>query len=664
MIFFKTSYPKVKIWFLFVVLIYQTSICMLKGQNLFAPHVSNPFGLSGVDMHAVPKCIDIDDDGDLDMFVGNLYGDIYYFENTGNPSVPNFESPVVNPFNLNPIDNGGASPAFCDLDSDGDIDMLCANALSHIFYFENTGTNQSPNFATPVMNPFNLDPSSHNNSRLQMIDLDNDEDYDLFISNYSGNTYFYENIGTSTAPSFASWIRNPYGITDVGQYAASAFSDLDHDGDQDLLIGRTDGKSFPFVNIGSNASPQFNNVGPNLLGLEETGSYFIPEFADIDNDGDDDVFIGIGDGTIRFQKYCATYATINVKLIEGETYVSPSGKYSWIQNGIYHDTIPNAAGCDSLITINLTLVDQLDLGLLAHYSFENNFTDQSGNENHGSGNNINFVSDKCNNSNEAVSFNAEATSYISVGTNLKPSKFPVSFSFWLKADDIQTKQWIFRSDKWIGGDIYAGINLRLYNGALQVSYGNRTGAGPAARRTFMSDALNYDTGQWHHFVVNIISQFNFELFVDNVSMNGTYSGSANSIKHYETSVGHLGIGMFSQEGLTGKLDDFRVYERALTTDEVEQLFNLECVPTKVEDTLLHDSLSLFPNPAQSHVTIQSNNDRSIMVRVYNLSGKMVLSDNVELSSGHVIDLSGLTKGMYLVRLYDGKNTTTHKLVIN
>lgn len=38
-----------------------------------------------------------------------------------------------------------------------------------------------------------------------------------------------------------------------------------------------------------------------------------------------------------------------------ETYFSPSGNYSWNQSGIYTDTISNAAGCDSILTIDLTI---------------------------------------------------------------------------------------------------------------------------------------------------------------------------------------------------------------------------------------------------------------------------------------------------------------------
>ncbi len=41
------------------------------------------------------------------------------------------------------------------------------------------------------------------------------------------------------------------------------------------------------------------------------------------------------------------------------TFVSPSGNYIWTQSGIYLDTIPNIMGCDSILTINLSILDSI-----------------------------------------------------------------------------------------------------------------------------------------------------------------------------------------------------------------------------------------------------------------------------------------------------------------
>jgi hypothetical protein len=48
-----------------------------------------------------------------------------------------------------------------------------------------------------------------------------------------------------------------------------------------------------------------------------------------------------------------TESTLSVSACD--SYTSPSGKFTWTTGGIYTDTIPNAAGCDSILTIFLNL---------------------------------------------------------------------------------------------------------------------------------------------------------------------------------------------------------------------------------------------------------------------------------------------------------------------
>ena len=88
----------------------------------------------------------MDNDGDLDAFVGDFYG-IYHFENVGSAFVP-----VFGPSQLN--SNGLVIPRsryythfqsanFVDIDNDGDLDAFVHDFYRTIFYFENTD-NLSP----------------------------------------------------------------------------------------------------------------------------------------------------------------------------------------------------------------------------------------------------------------------------------------------------------------------------------------------------------------------------------------------------------------------------------------------------------------------------------------------------------------------------------------
>ena len=58
----------------------------------------NPFGLNEVGGSANPDFVDIDDDGDLDAFVGNNNGNTLFYKNIGDVNNPIFETAVSNPF--------------------------------------------------------------------------------------------------------------------------------------------------------------------------------------------------------------------------------------------------------------------------------------------------------------------------------------------------------------------------------------------------------------------------------------------------------------------------------------------------------------------------------------------------------------------------------------
>lgn len=48
-------------------------------------------------------------------------------------------------------------------------------------------------------------------------------------------------------------------------------------------------------------------------------------------------------------------STSQLNISSCQSYTSPSGQYTWIQSGTYMDTLTNSNNCDSIITINLTI---------------------------------------------------------------------------------------------------------------------------------------------------------------------------------------------------------------------------------------------------------------------------------------------------------------------
>jgi hypothetical protein len=256
----------------------------------FGPYSSGPFGLVDVGAYSSPAFADLDGDGDLDAFVGKRDGQIVFFRNTGSATGPAFGSSSLGPFGLSDVGDY-ATPTFADLDADGLLDALVGTQAGSSVYFHNTGAAGSPLFAPPSNNPFglgnvNLDASP------TFADLDGDGDLDVLVGDRLGQTTFFRNTGSPTSPAFSSPSSDPFGLSDVGFNAQPALADLDGDGDLDAFVGNAEGNTAYFENTGTAVSPLFAVSSLDPFGLADVGWEAAPTFADLDGDGDLDAFIG------------------------------------------------------------------------------------------------------------------------------------------------------------------------------------------------------------------------------------------------------------------------------------------------------------------------------------------------------------------------------------
>lgn len=151
--------------------------------------------------------MDIDGDGDNDLFVGEKSGALLFFQNTGSAQAPNFVEQVES---ANPFYNKGPfyapMPTFVDIDGDGDFDAFVAQGIYSrsqyecISYFENTGSPVSALFTerTGGANPFSYHDLGYINS-LAFADINADGDYDAFIGQKQGAIKYFDNIDVAPA---------------------------------------------------------------------------------------------------------------------------------------------------------------------------------------------------------------------------------------------------------------------------------------------------------------------------------------------------------------------------------------------------------------------------------------------------------------------------------
>ncbi|MBR8826407.1 MAG: VCBS repeat-containing protein [Gomphosphaeria aponina SAG 52.96 = DSM 107014] len=293
----------------------------------------NPFNGIDVGDWSTPTLVDIDGDGDLDAFSGERSSSIQYFKNTGNSRNPKFiaVTGTQNPFNGIYVD--WSKPTLADIDGDGDLDAFIGEYSGSIYYFKNTGNSSNPKFVevTGAGNPFNgIDVGDRSappgdESAPTLVDIDEDGDLDAFIGGLSGTIYYFKNTGNSSNPKFVevTGAGNPFNGIDVGYSSTPTLVDINGDGDLDAFIGESDGKIKYFQNVSQpNRAPRFVKFiavtgTQNPFNGIDVGYGSTPTLVDIDKDGDLDAFIGEKDGTIKYFKNTGNSSNLKFIAVTG-----------------------------------------------------------------------------------------------------------------------------------------------------------------------------------------------------------------------------------------------------------------------------------------------------------------------------------------------------------
>jgi hypothetical protein len=224
---------------------------------------------------------DIDGDGDLDIVVAySLSQMLVWFENTD--GLGNFGAQRVITTDVYGFNSIEAS----DFDGDGDLDVI-STTYQKVEWFENV--DGLGNFGPPN-NIFTEDYTR----KVKSVDIDGDGDMDALVSyNYpvDGKITWYENtdgLGTFGPQQIV--------FTNILVIKSIFASDLDGDGDLDILsASRNDNIIAWYENtdgLGSFGGQQI---------ISDTALYaFSVHAADIDNDGDQDIFTARGDDYISW----------------------------------------------------------------------------------------------------------------------------------------------------------------------------------------------------------------------------------------------------------------------------------------------------------------------------------------------------------------------------
>jgi len=223
--------------------------------------------------------VDIDRDGDLDLFVINFQGNDFLYLNSGAPSY-NFTKIDTAAFLLNAADFS-IPAAWGDFNNDRFPDLFVGNAgTQNDFIYKNNG---NLSFSKTIL------ADGRSTLGASFGDFNNDGYLDLFVANYlNQNNILYRNSG----PPDYSFIRIDTGVVsnDGGSSVGSCWGDVDNDGDLDLFVSNDNGENnFLYLNSGA-PGYGFTKITTGAI-VNDGGNSFGNVFGDYNNDGAIDLFV-------------------------------------------------------------------------------------------------------------------------------------------------------------------------------------------------------------------------------------------------------------------------------------------------------------------------------------------------------------------------------------
>lgn len=204
---------------------------------------------------------------------GPLHGFVLVHRNSGTNDAPRYEPAFKVEAAGQPVDTFGCpSPNFEDFDGDGDLDLLCGEFLDGFTYFENVGTRTAPRYASGLR--LQKDNGQPLKMDLEMIvpvafDWDRDGDLDLVVGDEDGRVAFIENVTTQkqSPPRFLAprYFQQEADTLKCGALATPCGFDWDGDGDVDIVSGNTAGYIEFFENLSGPKVAQPKWAAPKKL---------------------------------------------------------------------------------------------------------------------------------------------------------------------------------------------------------------------------------------------------------------------------------------------------------------------------------------------------------------------------------------------------------------
>jgi hypothetical protein len=324
-------------------------------------------------------------------------------------------------------------------------------------------------------------------------------------------------------------------------------------------------------------------------------------------------------------------------------------------------------------------------GLIGWWPFNGNANDESGNGNNGTVNGATLTSDRFGNINSAYSFNGINFNHIAIPSDSSLDLVnDFSISCWFNSNLMYDQSSTVRSILMKSGD---GVGMP--NGYAHGIWGGITGTNSQVGVVnFQAQPYNtsttYPSNSSGYVMINNWYNYTVTYTKNDSTLKYYINDGLVDVKYLNFNIGYntnpLWIG--SQQSIysttktfDGKIDDIGIWNRALTQQEITELYNGNiCYQTiTVTDTLLinmgitgfnpvtfNNTIKIFPNPTNDHITIDYGNINSLngyQLKINNSLGQQMFQTVINQQTSYISLASWTGNGLYFVHIIDPQGNT-------
>lgn len=260
-----------------------------------------------------------------------------------------------------------------------------------------------------------------------------------------------------------------------------------------------------------------------------------------------------------------------------------------------------------------------------------------------------LATDRKASNNSAISFDG-LNDYITIPN---PFDFPNrTYAVWFNATTIGSRDDIMVSDNPSLSNDYTLISLQFKQGSNKLVFYTGT--------VTYEETISLNT--WYHAAISVNgNQVSF--YINGVKKFSSVKGPLKSVNGTQNLV--LGAARdMTTYYFHGLMDEVRVYSRALSDAEIDDITNDTCNGTLNREQLTKGEIKIYPNPASGNVKIESKEENNLkQIQIFSVTGSLVYENlNPEIIEN--IDIKSLKSGIYFVKIIDGNgNLISEKLLV-